>query len=78
MLTLRSNCRNICRQAIGAGSIVAAFVASTGERLHIKDILGVSGKFALQNSLTHSKPLGELDVARLPKICYFENINKTE
>ena len=33
--------RSLCRQTIGTGGTVAAYVAATGERLFVKDILGV-------------------------------------
>ena len=34
--------RSLCRQTIGKGGTVAAYVAETGQRLFVKDILGVN------------------------------------
>ena len=34
--------RSLCRQKIGCGGTIAAYVAETGQRLYVKDILGVN------------------------------------
>ena len=38
--------RSLCRQTIGYGGTVAAYVAETGERLFVRDILGVISKIS--------------------------------
>ncbi|KAK3748923.1 hypothetical protein QZH41_019879, partial [Actinostola sp. cb2023] len=39
-LSKLSRCRTLCRQAIGKGATVSAYVAESGENVFVKDILG--------------------------------------